>query len=146
VKDDDGNPVPMMINGSDYADIDLNLKIDIGPSSTYSEELAQSTLEKLYDKQAITAEDYVEFSPKNVAPFKDRLLKKMQERQQQQAMMQQQLAQQQAMAQPDPLAQQQAQAQQQAAQMEHQKQLKAMDIEGKVAVAAMNQQARSGRS
>lgn len=87
VKDDDGEEYAADFTGTDYADVPMNLKIDIGPSSSYSEELMMASLDKLYDKQAITIEDYLEFAPKNVVPFKDRLLKKLQERQEQ--MMQQ---------------------------------------------------------
>jgi hypothetical protein len=91
LKDDDGEVYADTFNGGQYADVDMNLKIDIGPSSSFSESLMMTSLDKLFDGQHITLEDYLQFAPKNVIPFKDRLLKKIQERmEQQQAMMAQQ--------------------------------------------------------
>jgi hypothetical protein len=87
LKDDDGEVYTETFNGSQFADVDMNLKIDIGPSSSYSESLMMTSLDKLFDGQHITLEDYLQFVPKNVVPFKDRLLKKVQERQEQQQMM-----------------------------------------------------------
>lgn len=81
LKDDNEEVYTDSFTGSDYADIDMNLKIDIGPSSSYSESLMMTSLDKLFDTQQITLEDYLQFAPKNVIPFKDRLLKKIQERQ-----------------------------------------------------------------
>lgn len=77
LKDDDGKPYPKDFNGSAYRDTNMKLKIDIGPSSMYSEELMMSSLDKLFDTQQISLEDYLEFAPQNVIPFKDRLLKKI---------------------------------------------------------------------
>jgi hypothetical protein len=88
LKDDNGEEYTDTFTGSDYADVDMDLKIDIGPSSSYSESLMMTSLDKLFDGQHITLEDYLQFAPKNVVPFKDRLLKKIQERQD----MQQQMA------------------------------------------------------
>jgi hypothetical protein len=79
LKDDNGKPYPADFNGSNYAEVDMNLKIDIGPSSSYSEELMMSSLDKLFDGQYISLEDYLEFAPQNVIPFKDRLLKKIED-------------------------------------------------------------------
>lgn len=83
LKDDDGEEYVDVFNGENHKDTDMQLKIDIGPSSSYSETLMMTSLDKLFDSQSITLEDYLQFSPKNVIPFKDRLLKKVQERQQQ---------------------------------------------------------------
>jgi len=85
MKDDDGEEYTDTFTGSDYANVDMALKIDIGPSSSYSESLMMTSLDKLFDGQHITLEDYLQFAPKNVIPFSDRLLKKLQERQQQMA-------------------------------------------------------------
>lgn len=90
IKDDNGNQVSMSFNGSLYADVPMKLKIDIGASSSYSESLMMSSLDKFLDKQYITFADYLEFVPQNVVPFKDRLKKIIEQRQQEQAMMQQQ--------------------------------------------------------
>lgn len=116
LKDDDGEEYSQDFKGSDYAGIELNLKIDVGPASTYSEELMMSSLDKLFDGEKITLEDYLEFAPKNVIPFKDRLLKRIEERQQQQAAQEAAMQQMQAQQpQEDPAAAQQAQLQQQLA-------------------------------
>lgn len=81
VKNDEGKDEMFSFNGEDYNDIPMNLKLDIGPSSSYSETLMMTSLDKLYDKGVLTDEDYLEFAPRNVVPFKDRLLKRLKERQ-----------------------------------------------------------------
>jgi hypothetical protein len=45
-----------------------------------------SSLDKLFDGQHISLEDYLEFAPQNVIPFKDRLLKKIEAQKQAQNM------------------------------------------------------------
>ncbi|MFC5775154.1 hypothetical protein [Ectobacillus antri] len=79
VKDDEQQDVVIPFKGDTYKDVDMVLKIDIGPSSSYSESLMMASLDKLFDGQYISLEDYLEFAPKNVIPFKDRLLKKVQQ-------------------------------------------------------------------
>lgn len=91
VKNDETNePEVTKFNGADHAETNMNLKIDIGPASGYSEQMMMTSLDKFLDTQQITFEDYLEFVPQNVVPFKDRLLKKIQERNEQMALMQQQ--------------------------------------------------------
>jgi hypothetical protein len=41
-----------------------------------------SSLDKLFDNQQITLEQYLKYAPRNVIPFKDRLLKDVQQQQQ----------------------------------------------------------------
>jgi len=108
IKDDEEEEYTTVLNGSKFADVEMDLKIDIGPSSSYSETLMMSSLDKLFDMQQITLEDYLQFAPRNVIPFKDRLLKKVQERQEQQAVMQQE---QQMMQQEQTMMQQQQEQQ-----------------------------------
>lgn len=84
-KDEDGNEYTDTFVGSEYSDVDMSLKIDIGPSSSYSEALMMQSLDRFLDNQYITFEDYLEFAPKNVIPFKDRLKRKIEERMQMQA-------------------------------------------------------------
>ncbi|MEC0231176.1 hypothetical protein [Paenibacillus alba] len=152
LKNDDGKEYPAEFNGSNYKDVDMNLKIDIGPSSQYSEELMMSSLDKLFDGQYISLEDYLEFAPQNVIPFKDRLLKKIEKQKEAQNMqivmqmppemqqmymnsppeMQQQIIQQftQQQEQEQMAAQQQPQVdpmQQAAMQQQHQMTMKSMD-------------------
>ncbi|MEN2765770.1 hypothetical protein [Ornithinibacillus xuwenensis] len=80
VEDDEGKLEARDFKGTEYKDTPMYLKIDIGPSSNYSEELMMASLDKLFDGQHITLEDYLEFAPQNVIPFKDRLLKRLEER------------------------------------------------------------------
>lgn len=75
IKDAENNSIPMRFTGSDYADMNFDLKIDVGPSSQFSESLAMATLDKLYDRQAIDTDIYIELAPDNVIPFKQRLKK-----------------------------------------------------------------------
>jgi hypothetical protein len=122
LKNNDQEPYTTIFNGSQHQDLEMELKIDIGPSSSYSESLMMTSLDKLHDNQEISLEQYLKYAPQNVIPFKDRLLKDIQKQQQQQAIMQQQqaqmqqqqMAEQQAMQQEQMMQQQQAQAQQEA--------------------------------
>lgn len=111
LKNDDEEPYTDTFRGTDYADVDMNLKIDIGPSSSYSETLMMSSLDKLFDGQHITLEQYLKFVPSNVIPFKDRLLKDVQAQMEQQQMMQQQQAQMQGQQQQEQMMMQEQQAQ-----------------------------------
>ncbi|MEK8206764.1 hypothetical protein NST41_14320 [Paenibacillus sp. FSL L8-0696] len=150
LKDDDGQDYSEEFNGSKYADITLDLKVDIGPASTYSEELAMASLDRLFDKEEIDLEDYLEYAPNNVIPFKDRLLKKVRAAKEQKAAMEQQMqAMQQQMPQTDPAADQQAKLEQQMAlkQADHQNKLEVEQLKANTAIqqAAMRQPAQTGR-
>jgi hypothetical protein len=109
VKNDDQEPYTTTFNGSQHQDTEMELKIDIGPSSSYSESLMMSSLDKLHDKQEINTIQYLKYVPNSVAPYKDRLIKELQAQQEQQAQMQQQQAQQQAQDQQGQAMQQQQQ-------------------------------------
>jgi hypothetical protein len=106
VKNDDGNPESATFNGEKYKDVEMRMKVDIGPSSSYSETLMMTSLDKLFDTGNITLEMYLKYAPQNVIPFKERLLKDIQAEQEQQAGMQQQ-----QMAEQDQMMQQQQQEQ-----------------------------------
>jgi hypothetical protein len=84
VKDDDQETYSTEFNGSEHQDTEMNLKIDVGASSAYSETLMMSSLDKLFDKGDVNLEQYLKYAPKNVVPFKDRLLKEIQKIQEQQ--------------------------------------------------------------
>jgi hypothetical protein len=96
LKDENQDPYTASFNGSDHQDTQFELKIDIGPSSGYSESMVMNTLDKFYDKGDIDISMYLKYVPANVAPFKERMLKDIQQHQdqQQQMMQQQQMAQQ----------------------------------------------------
>lgn len=83
IKDDDQKEFTRTFRGSDYAGIEMNLKIDIGPSSTYSESLMMSSLDNFLAKGYINFPQYLKYVPKNVVPFKDRLLKEIEQQQEQ---------------------------------------------------------------
>jgi hypothetical protein len=82
LKNDESEPYSTIFNGSAHQDTEMSLKIDIGPGSSYSETLMMSSLDKLFDSQQITLEQYLKYAPRNVIPFKDRLLKDVQQQQQ----------------------------------------------------------------
>ncbi|SDX05371.1 hypothetical protein [Paenibacillus sp. PDC88] len=79
LKDDEGETYPEMFTGSQYQGIELNLKIDVGPSSTYSEALMVSTLEKAKAEGDITFAQLLKYMPKSIVPYRDRLLKELDE-------------------------------------------------------------------
>lgn len=66
--------------GSEYAEYDFDLQVDVGASSEYSAVLAQATLDKMLDRGDITIDQYIELSDPNVAPFKEKF-KRMREAQ-----------------------------------------------------------------
>ncbi|MFD1776657.1 portal protein [Paenibacillus rhizophilus] len=80
LKDDDGEEYPAMFDGSQYHGTELTLKIDVGPSSTYSESLMLSSLDKALDRGDITYEQYLKYAPRTVVPFRDRLMKEIEEK------------------------------------------------------------------
>lgn len=77
VKDDEGEEAFADFHGSNYANTDLSLKIDIGPSSQFSEALMMASLDNFLEKQYITFDQYLKYAPSNVVPFKERLLREM---------------------------------------------------------------------
>lgn len=79
LKDDEGDDYATMFNGADYQDVGFTLKIDVGPSSTYSESLVVSGLENALAAGHITYEQYLKYMPKNTVPYRDRLMKEMDE-------------------------------------------------------------------
>ena len=67
-------------------DIDaLNVKIDVGVSSQWSEEFTLNSLDKFLQMGLIDFKTYLKYIPANVVPFKESLLKEMQAREEQQA-------------------------------------------------------------
>lgn len=79
IKDDEGVEYPVLFDGSQYAETELNLKIDVGPSSTYSETLMLSSLQDFLKADYITFEQFLKYAPKNVVPYRDRLQKELDE-------------------------------------------------------------------
>ncbi len=79
MKDDDGGDMGVLFDGSEFQDIPFALKIDVGPSSMYSESLVVSGLENSLAAGYITYEQYLKYMPKNVVPYRDRLMKELDE-------------------------------------------------------------------
>ena len=72
----DGSQTAKGFVGTKYSGVEFKLKIDVGASSTYSESLGMATLDKMYDKEDISVDDYIELAPDNVMPFKETLKKR----------------------------------------------------------------------
>lgn len=85
---EDGDEQLQTFNGAQFENVPFRLKIDVGPSSSYSETLALSTLDKLFEGGHIDVLDYIDLVPQSVAPFKEQLKIRLENRQEQ--MMQQQ--------------------------------------------------------
>lgn len=83
VQGEDGEEM-MQFTGTDYANSPMSLKIDIGPTSTFSEFNAQGTLDKLYERGDINIVTYLKFSSKTAVPFKSELIKEIQKQMQNQ--------------------------------------------------------------
>lgn len=81
VKDDDGEDTFVEFDGSKFSEADLNLKVDVGPSSMFSEALMMSSLDKFLDNKFITFDQYLKYSPNNVVPFKERLMREIENQQ-----------------------------------------------------------------
>lgn len=77
--DDDGEEISVLFDGSSYKATPLNLKIDVGPSSTYSESLMLSSLQEFLAAGHITFEQFLKYAPKNVVPYRDRIMKEIDE-------------------------------------------------------------------
>lgn len=80
LKDDDGEEYSTVFDGSQYQDVPMQLKIDVGPSSTYSESLMLSSLDKALDRGDIDYVQYLKYAPHAVVPFRDRLMKELEEK------------------------------------------------------------------
>ncbi|MBO4724868.1 MAG: hypothetical protein J5622_00005, partial [Firmicutes bacterium] len=73
VKDEAGNEKVKSFVGVKYANIDFKVSIDVGEATEYADELAITTLDKLYDRDKITLDQYMELAPAAVVPFKGKL-------------------------------------------------------------------------
>lgn len=92
VKDSNNKDVPTEFRGADAKEYDMKLKIDIGQASTFTESFTLTALDKFLASGYITFEQYLKYVPNTVVPFKNQLLKEMEEiKMQEQAMMEQQI-------------------------------------------------------
>ena len=130
--------IPIMVNGEkkivefDFAklkDMHMQLKVDVGASSYWSEITAMQTLDNLLQSEKIDFLMYLERIPDGIIPKKQELIDQIKGMQEQQAQMaqqqqEQQTMQQQAQAQQPQQPQQEQQAMQQQAQNEEYEQMK----------------------
>lgn len=70
---------PQQFKGTDFQGIGLKLKIDIGTSQTFSDQMTITSLDRLLDKGIVDGKTYVEFTPDTAMPFKNDLLKKLEQ-------------------------------------------------------------------
>jgi hypothetical protein len=89
--DQQGNEITKAFTGSDSANVNFGLKIDVGPASVFSESIQVSVLEKMFDKGALDKYQYIKYLPKNVVSqeLSHDFEKEQQEIQEQQAIQQQ---------------------------------------------------------
>lgn len=126
---------------SQFKDLWLDIRADVGESSYWSEIAAQQTLDNLLLNGHLDIIQYLERVPDDMIPQKDQLIAEIRERMQQQAA--QMAAQQAQMAEQQQQATSQA-GEQQKATHQHQSGMKAMDIMGKLAVAGAQAQGKQG--
>ena len=82
---------PQDFKGTDFKDITLKLKINIGTSKTFSDTLTTTSLDQLFTDGIIDGETKIKYYPETAMPFKDQILKdlpEIQARKQQQLMSQ----------------------------------------------------------
>lgn len=149
ITDDQGNMQFQPFVGAEYAEVDLDVKVNADDSAPTSKAYIAQLGADLFAAGVLLPSEYVDMQ--DGLPNKDRIVQRLREQegmQQQQAMMQEQMAQQQQI---DPMAQAQMQAEQQAMQQqaeqekadrqfEQQMALKQADNHTKIKIAAMNAQ------
>lgn len=79
-----GNEQTAVFNAENVEADSLNVKIDIGVSSLYSEEFTINSLDKFLQMGLIDFKTYLKHVPTNVVPFKESLLKEIQAKEEQQ--------------------------------------------------------------
>lgn len=84
---------------SEYKDTAWGLKVDVGPSSRWSEVTSLQTLDKLLETEKITFVEWLERVPKGILPKQQELLELRKQQAEQEAQMAAEQAQQQAMQQ-----------------------------------------------
>lgn len=78
VKDDFGQTKNAKFRGSDYKDLNMRIKIDVGSSTQYSDTLALTSLDNFLKDGRINFEQYLTLAPSSTVPFKEQLLKMIQ--------------------------------------------------------------------
>lgn len=86
LKDSDNKDIPTEFRGADAKGYNMKLKIDIGQASSYTESFTLTALDKFLASGYITFEQYLKYVPNTVVPFKNQLLKEIEEMKLQQQM------------------------------------------------------------
>ncbi|MCT4545095.1 MAG: hypothetical protein N4A63_16315 [Vallitalea sp.] len=76
VLDADGNQETLWFLGTEYQDVNLNLKLDIGPSTHWSEAVTVNMIGNWLQTGMIDLTEALEMLPNNVIPNKQRLIEK----------------------------------------------------------------------
>lgn len=79
-----GNEVQATFNAETVDTEMLNVKVDIGISSLWSEEFTINSLDKFLQMGLIDFKTYLKYVPNNIVPFKESLLKEIQAKEEQQ--------------------------------------------------------------
>lgn len=87
VQDCFGNETMEEMQGDMYQEYPMELKIEIGPATTFSEFAAQNSLDKALEMGHIDYITYLKYSCKNTVPYKDRLIKELETKREQEALM-----------------------------------------------------------
>jgi hypothetical protein len=74
-KDEMNKEQTMVFRGTDGADIDFTPRIDIGPSTNYSEMLVVKTLEDFVAAGYMSFDQLLKYAPTNYIPYKEQLIK-----------------------------------------------------------------------
>jgi hypothetical protein len=76
IKNDIGQPITQKFVGSEFQNVGLDLKVNVGPGSSFDEALSVSMLEKGYLQKDVTFEEMLEYMPDNAVPFRADFMRK----------------------------------------------------------------------
>lgn len=79
-----GNETTAIFNGENIETDMLNVKVDVGVSSMFSEEFEINSLDKFLQMGLIDFKTYLKYVPTNIVPFKESLLREIQAKEEQQ--------------------------------------------------------------
>jgi hypothetical protein len=85
-KDEDNKEQTMLFRGSEARGIDFKLKIDIGPSSDYTETYVIQSLDRFLDAGYMDLDSYLKYVPRNFVPYKEQWIKDREAQRKQQEM------------------------------------------------------------
>lgn len=71
---------PIRFTPADYVEVPMDLKIDVGPGTSFSDVLMMTNLENFLEKGHISFEEALEFMPDSAVPFRAQLLEQIRQR------------------------------------------------------------------